>query len=112
MINYNGKIFSPINNDEGEGYSAETFFVFRQTGIILTSNYSGGAIIRGQILALVDEEGSMKMSFHHVTTDLALITGTGKFIPEILPNGKIMLLQKWNLINGDLAEKKLLLFEH
>lgn len=112
MINYNGKIFSPIGNDAGCDYSIETLFVFRQTGKILTSNYSGGRIVRGHMLAIVDEDGSMKMSYHHVTIELVLIAGSGECSPEILPSGKIMLLQKWKSTTGDLVEGNLIIVEH
>ncbi|MDB5279556.1 MAG: n-acetylglutamate synthase [Ferruginibacter sp.] len=112
MINYNGKIFSPIVNNTGSDYWTEALFVFRQTGNILTSNYSGGNIVRGQMLAIVDDDGSMKMCYHHVTTDLVLFAGSGECHPEILPNGKIVLLQKWKSATSDMAGGNLIIGEH
>src|SRR5205085_5895299 len=82
MINYNGKIFSPIENTANGESGSETVFVFRQTGKILTSNYSGGKIVRGHILALVDDEGCLEMTYHHINTDRILMTGTCRSIPE------------------------------
>ncbi|MDN3656147.1 hypothetical protein QWZ08_10950 [Ferruginibacter paludis] len=112
MINHNGKIFSPHNNNASGDFSEETFFVFRQTGNILSSNYSGDRIVRGQILALVEQEGSVQMGFHHGTTKPVLITGTGKFVPEILPGGNIQLRIKWKSLNDDIKEGNLSLVEH
>ncbi|MFM1875436.1 MAG: hypothetical protein RL266_1173, partial [Bacteroidota bacterium] len=53
MINYNGKVFSPISNSENGETSAETTFVYRQVGNILTSEYAGGKIKTGHLLGLV-----------------------------------------------------------
>ncbi|MDN3654195.1 hypothetical protein QWZ08_01080 [Ferruginibacter paludis] len=111
MINYNGKIFSPANNKTGGDFSTETFFVFRQTGNILSSNYSGENIVRGQVLTIVGNDGSMEMNYQHVTTQLVLIAGSGKFIPELLPNGKIMLNEKRKLVDGDFVQGDLII-EH
>jgi hypothetical protein len=44
MINYHGKIFSPISNTENGETSNETVFKYQQIGNILTSEYSGGKL--------------------------------------------------------------------
>ena len=57
MIDYNGKIFRPISNTENGETTAETVFHYQQSGNILTSDYSGGKILKGHLIGLVDENG-------------------------------------------------------
>ena len=44
MINYNDKIFRPFVNSENGETSNETVFIYKQTGNILMTEYSGGKI--------------------------------------------------------------------
>jgi len=46
MINYNNKFFKPVSNSENGETSNETVFHYKQEGNILTSEYSGGQIIK------------------------------------------------------------------
>jgi hypothetical protein len=55
MINYNTKSFRPINNTLETTF--ETTFIYFQNGNILTCEYSGGKIIKGHLIGLVDEDG-------------------------------------------------------
>lgn len=53
-MNYNDKIFKAISNTENGETSEETLFHYKQTDNILTCEYSGGKIIKGHIIGLVD----------------------------------------------------------
>jgi len=56
MINYNDKIFRPISNTENGETSNETKFHYKQVGNILSSEYSGGKILTGHLIGLVDKD--------------------------------------------------------
>ena len=101
MINYNDKIFRPIVNSENGETSNETVFIYKQTGNILTSEYSGGKIIKGHFIGLVDENGGIEMRYHQVNQKGELMTGICKSKPEILENGKIRLHESWEWTSGD-----------
>ncbi len=101
MINYNGKIFRPVVNSENGEISNETIFIYRQIGNILTSEYSGGKIIKGHLIGLVDENGKIEMRYHQVNQKGELMTGMCKSMPEILENGKIRLYESWEWTSGD-----------
>jgi hypothetical protein len=100
-MNYNNKIFRPISNIENGETSNETIFKYRQTGNILTSEYSGGKIISGHLIGLVDENGNIDMRYHQVNNAGEIMTGICKSIPEILENGKIRLHESWEWTSGD-----------
>ena len=101
MINYNDKIFRPVVNSENGETSSETIFVYKQIGNILTSEYSGGKIVKGHLIGLVDEKGEIEMRYHQINQKGELMTGVCKSKPEILENGKIRLHESWEWTSGD-----------
>jgi hypothetical protein len=110
-MNYHNKCFRPISNTNNGESSSETVFEYRQDGKILTSTYSGGKIVSGHLLAVVDEKGHIDMRYHHVNSEGQLMTGICKSTPEILPNGKIRLHEKWRWTAGDCSEGESILEE-
>ena len=101
MINYHNKTFRPIHNSENGETSGETIFLYRQEGNILMAAYSGGKIIKGQLIGLVDQDGNIDMRYHQVNILGELMTGVCKSTPEIMPNGKIRLHANWEWTSGD-----------
>jgi hypothetical protein len=65
------------------------------------ANYSGGQIISGHLIAIVDANGALDMRYHQVNTKGELMTGICFSTPEILLNGKIRLHEKWEWTSGD-----------
>ena len=56
-MNYNNKKFRVFENSENGETTTETIFEYKQIGNILTSEYSGGQIVRGHLIGLVDDNG-------------------------------------------------------
>lgn len=104
MINYNNKIFKPVSNTENGETSNETTFLYKQEGNILTSQYTGGKIISGHLIGLVDNLGNIEMRYHQVNEKGELMTGICTSKPEILENGKIRLHEIWQWTSGDLSK--------
>jgi hypothetical protein len=101
MISYHNRKFRAIANSANGETSSDTIFHYKQEGNIVTANYSGGQIISGNIIALVDASGSLNMRYHQVNTKGELMTGICFSTPDILPNGKIRLHEKWEWTSGD-----------
>ncbi|QDW23649.1 n-acetylglutamate synthase [Pedobacter sp. KBS0701] len=95
MINYNDKLFKPVNHTENGETSNETVFKYKQSGNILTAEYEGGKIISGHLIGLVDENGNIEMCYHHVNKQGELMTGICNSKPEQLANVKIRLHETW-----------------
>lgn len=104
MINYNNKVFKPTSNTENGETSNETVFLYKQVGNIIASEYSGGKIIKGHLIGLVDEAGNINMRYHQVNEKGELMTGICKSLPEILSNGKIRLHENWEWTSGDMSK--------
>lgn len=75
--------------------NGETIFHYSQEGNIVTATYSGGGIIAGSIIAVVDEQGVLDMRYHHINDKYELMTGKCISRPEVLENGKIRLHEEW-----------------
>ncbi len=101
MINYNNRIFKPIQNTANSETSGETVFIYKQEGNRVTSEYSGGKIKYGHLLGLVDENGCIDMRYHQVNVYGELMTGICTSTPEVLPNGKLRLHEQWKWTSGD-----------
>lgn len=104
MINYNGKTFKPTTNTENGETSNETVFQYKQVGTIVTADYSGGKIVTGHLIGLVNEKGNIAMRYHQVNDKGELMTGSCNSVPEILENGKIRLHENWEWTSGDKSQ--------
>ena len=111
MIDYNDKIFKPIENSENGETSSETVFLYKQIGNILTSEYWGGKIKKGHLIGVVDENGNIDMRYHQINDKDEIMTGICKSKPEILENGKIRLHENWQWTSGNKSKGKSIIEE-
>jgi len=100
-LNYNNKTFKPISNTDNGETSSETVFHYQQEGNLLRATYSGGDIVKGQLIGIVDADGNIDMRYQQLNKRGELMTGTCQSKPEILENGKIRLYEKWQWTSGD-----------
>ncbi len=101
QVNYNNRVFTVMANSENGETSSETRFHYQQEGNVLTAIYSGGQIISGHLIGLVDEAGNIDMRYHQVNQQGELMTGICTSKPELLANGKIRLHETWQWTSGD-----------
>jgi len=104
MFSYHNKRFRPVQNTENGETSAETIFHYKQEGTLLTSEYSGGKIVKGHLLGIVDADGTIDMRYHQVNDQGELMTGTCQSKPEMLPDGRIRLHETWCWTSGDCSQ--------
>ena len=98
------KKFQPVSNTENSEISEQTIFHYKQQGNILTCDYSGGQILKGHLIATVDEDGCIDMRYHQINSKGELMTGTCNSTPEVMPNGKIRLFEDWQWTSGDYSK--------
>lgn len=103
-MNYHNKKFRPVSNTENGETSEETLFQYKQEGNILTCSYSGGQIVSGQLIGLVDPDGNIDMRYQQVNQKGELMTGICKSVPEILSDGRIRLHETWQWTSGDCSK--------
>lgn len=100
-INYNNRTFISIENSKSGEVSDKTVFNYNQQGDIVWAEYEGGQIIKGTLIAKVDEVGSLNMRYQHLNKKLEFKTGKCTSTPEKLSNGKIRLHEKWQWTSGN-----------
>lgn len=100
-INYDGRIFASVKNSATGEVGSETKFHYNQDSYIVWAEYAGGEIVRGHLIAVCDDEGGLDMRYHHVNKKGELLTGVCASTPEILPDGRIRLHEKWQWTCGD-----------
>jgi hypothetical protein len=102
-MNYDGRKFVSIQNSGSGEVGAKTVFHYHQQENIVWAEYSGGEIARGMLIANCDAEGNLDMRYQHINTSGELMTGKCLTSPEVLPDGRIRLHEKWQWTCGDLS---------
>lgn len=103
MINYDGRVFRPVSNVNGE-VSGETVFTYRQEGRIVWASYAGGAVASGHLLGTAGDDGRLEIAYHQVNVAGELRTGMCRSTPEMLPDGRLRLHEAWRWTTGDGSE--------
>lgn len=104
MINYDNRRFISVQNSASGEVGAETVFYYHQDGDVVWAEYSGGEIVRGSLIAKCDQAGNLDMRYQHLNRQGGLMTGKCLSTPEILPDGRIRLYEKWQWTSGDRSE--------
>lgn len=101
--NLDGKIFASVSNTENGEVGVDTLFSFRQEGNVVTAEYRGGTIVRGQLLAQVLENGQLNMRYHHLNIKGEFMLGKCLSTPEVLPGGGLKFKEYWQWLSGDMS---------
>lgn len=100
-IDYDGRLFTPVANTDNGEVDSSTVFHYRQRGNIVWATYEGGDISFGTLVATVDGAGRLDMRYSHVNRDGRLMTGRCESAPELLPDGRLRLHERWRWTSGD-----------
>ena len=101
IINYDGKVFCIEANSANGDVTKETLFYYHQKGDVLWAEYSGGNIIKGNIVGVVSDKGIIDFNFQHINAKKEVKTGVCHSVPNMIENGKLELAESWQLLSGD-----------
>ena len=101
-VNYDGRTFKPLSNSETGEVGEDTLFNYHQKDDLVWAEYSGGEIRFGTLIAKVFDD-SLDMRYQHINAKGELMTGTCLSTPEVLPDGRLRLHEKWQWTSGDLS---------
>ena len=99
-INLNDKKFITTENNKGLS-SSETVFHYKQTDMIITGSYKGGAIVEGSIVGKQTDKDSIELLFQCLTDTGELKAGQSQGKISIDKYGKLGLKFEWSWLNGD-----------
>jgi hypothetical protein len=103
-INYHQRIFRAVSNSENGEVSSATTFKYFQEGNILSGEYAGGNIVKGNIIGKINADHTLSFSYQHIDPKGDILTGRCHSKPEIMANGKIRLYEKWQWTCRDFSE--------
>ncbi|MEP6712228.1 MAG: hypothetical protein ABJA37_07430 [Ferruginibacter sp.] len=103
MINYHLKKFRGLSNTSNGEADAGTAF-YQQKDNMITATYSGGSILSGQLIVIVNENGSLNMRYQHINNKNELMTGRFISTPQILSNWRLRLHEKWQWTGGNCSK--------
>jgi hypothetical protein len=100
MIGYDGRRFRSLSNSAGGDVGGETTFDYHQREDLVWATYAGGSVRFGTLLAKVDPSGNLDMRYQHLSADGAFKTGQCQSRPEVLPDGRLRLHERWQWTGG------------
>lgn len=103
-IDFHKRRFSGVTNSPNGQVSGDTIFQYEQYGQQINGTYQGGSILRGHLLGILREDGRLEFVYHHEDTTGNLRSGHCISIPEILPDGRIRLYERWKWDYGGEGE--------
>lgn len=104
MINYNGRIFVSVENTVNGEVSSQTIFQYKQINHIIQATYRGGDIVQGMLIGTVKEDGCLQFRYNHVNLRNEIRGGECISTPEILPDGRIRLYERWQWLDAENTE--------
>jgi hypothetical protein len=103
MFNFDNKRFALLQNSANGQVNAETVFLYKQDGDLVTADYFGGTIRYGKIIAKMNGD-ELDMIYQCFTTDNELKAGRGIAKISLTDTGKIKLTLNWEWLTD--PEKK------
>jgi len=103
-INYHKRKFIGVSNSSSGQVSGDTVFEYFQQGKQFTGHYSGGTILSGQMMGMVNEDNSLYFVYQHIDIHHELRNGYCHSKPEMLEDGRIRLHEKWKWTYGGDSE--------
>lgn len=113
MLDFNNKIFvcTAYTSKNNVDVTTETTFYYKQFGKIVRATYSGGNIVKGVLIGMVNEQGILEVSFNHLSTDSQFHGGTCTFIPEKRMDTGYLIHGLWILAEENTIKNELILEE-
>ncbi|WP_062239774.1 hypothetical protein [Fictibacillus sp. FJAT-27399] len=106
MVNYNGRRFVSVKSSENGETSSKTYFTYKQEDDILSATYSGGDVLKGNMIGIVKEDGSIDFTYSHINRKHEIKSGKCSSTPKTLPDGRIQLFERWNGFGMEEAEEE------
>ncbi|MEA2073754.1 MAG: n-acetylglutamate synthase [Campylobacterota bacterium] len=103
MINLDKKIFQVLSNPDNGEVSDDTTFYYSQKNNIISAEYNGGDILKGNLIGKQLEDGRFDFVYHHINVDSKLKIGKCLSNATLLDDGKIKLQEEWQWLCDDLS---------
>ncbi len=106
-----GKRFRSVMTTSSGQVDEHTVFQYHQDGARVWAEYSGGAIVRGHLVAIQSPDGTLDMRYHHINTNNIIMIGKCHSVPSLTVDNKIMLREEWEWIGGACSKGQSVILE-
>src|SRR5690554_2676668 len=110
-IDLNNRIFKAQSNSENGEISSETIFHYKQTNDLIFADYTGGNILKGNLLGKIINNEQLDFVYQHINLKGEIMTGKCHSFPEITDSGKILINEHWQWTCKDYSKGKSILIE-
>jgi len=104
-VNYDGRLFRPVETTENGEVGGGTLFRYRQDGPVFWATYEGGGVTHGHMVGHVKDDGGLHFRYHHLSAadgDGPMpVSGLCHSRLEVLPDGRYRLFEEWQWTSGD-----------
>ncbi len=103
MLNLDGKIFKALSNSDNGEVGSDTLFYYSQTDDVISADYHGGEIMKGNLIGKQLESGEFDFFYHHINRLGELKIGRCLSKAETLDDGRLKLFEKWQWLCDDMS---------
>ena len=104
MINLNKKIFKSISNSDTSEVSEDTLFHYSKNENIISAEYNGGQIIKGNLIGKQLDNGDFDFVYQHINFNNEIKIGKCLSKAILQNDGKIKLSEKWQWLCDDMSQ--------
>ena len=95
-----GRFFTVVDNSATGEVSDKTIFSYHQKGNVIWADYSGGSIVKGFLLGMMDDNHTLHFDYRHINKSGDSKSGSCVSSPKI-GNGKLRFYEKWQWTGGE-----------
>lgn len=110
-IDVNNRNFRTQSNSGNGEVSEDTTFQYKQSNDIISADYYGGDIIKGNLIGKVIDNKYLDFAYHHININGEIMTGLCQSYPDILDTGKMVLREYWQWTCKDKSKGESILIE-
>ncbi len=103
-ININNSVFRVLVNSPFGSVQTDTIFYYYQKDDLIWGEYSGGGIIKGNIIGKIINDEYLEFTYQHISTSHELLSGKCKSYPAPSVNGKRVFKEFWQWTCRDFEE--------
>ena len=100
IFSVDDRYFTAVENTGSGEVSEQTVFCYHQKDNVIWAEYSGGSIIKGSLIGLMDEKHHLHFNYQHINKDGELRTGSCDSEPKT-ENGRLRFYEKWQWSDGE-----------
>ena len=110
-IDLDNRKFKTFSNTDNGEVTEDTIFYYKQSDNIISADYKGGDIIKGNLIGKVVENKYLEFVYHHINVHGEIMTGVCQSYPEILDSGKMILKEFWQWTCKDNSKGESIIIE-